>query len=52
MGGKVMLKVLIADDSSAIYQIFAVSERIADSKTGAAFAFEVGPVKQAGLRDG
>jgi hypothetical protein len=52
MGGKVMLKVLIADDSSAICQIFAVADRIADSKKGAAFAFEVGPVKQAGLRDG
>jgi hypothetical protein len=48
-----MLKVLVADDSSAIDQIFAgVAERIADSKTGATFAFEVGPVKQAGLRDG
>jgi hypothetical protein len=53
MGGKVMLKVLVADESSAIYQVFAtVAERIADSKTGAKFAFEVGPVKQAGLRDG
>jgi hypothetical protein len=48
-----MLKVLVADDSSAIYQVFAaVAGWIADSKTGAAFAFEVGPVKQAGLRDG
>ena len=48
-----MLKVLVADDASAIYQSFAaVAERIADSKKGAAFAFEVGPVKQAGLRDG
>ena len=48
-----MLKVLVADDFSAIYQKFAaVAERIADSKTGATFAFEVSPVKQAGLRDG
>jgi hypothetical protein len=47
-----MLKVFVADDSSAIYQISAVAERIADSKTGARFTFEVGPVKPAGLRDG
>jgi hypothetical protein len=48
-----MLKVLVADDSSAIHQMFAaVAERIADSKTGATFALEVGPVKHAGLRDG